>query len=41
MNCDGESGMVPIIDRECIRNGYYQKEGIVNDMLFFCVLITK
>ena len=29
--------MVPIIDRECIRNGYYKREGIVNDMLFLFV----
>ena len=34
MNCDGIEGMTPIIDKECIRNGYYAKDGIVNDMLF-------
>lgn len=34
MNCDGPQGMVPIVDVECIKNGYYSKEGIVNDMLF-------
>jgi len=34
MNCDGVNGMTPIVDRKCIENGYYQRDGIVNDMLF-------
>ena len=34
MNCEGTEGLVPIIDKEYIQNGYYAKEGIINDMLF-------
>lgn len=34
MNCDGPQGLVPIVDKRCIENGYYQKDGIVNEMLF-------
>ena len=34
MNCEGVNGMTHIIDRDCIENGYDQRDGIVNDMLF-------
>lgn len=34
MNCGGMELMTPIVDKSCIENGYYAKDGIVNDMLF-------
>lgn len=34
MNCDGFTGMLPIVDAEFMRQGGYDADGIVNETFF-------